>query len=132
MEEYIMTLPTVALRGMTILPGMVAHFDVSRECSIHAVEEAMMGKQEIFLVTQRDTQVEEPQAEDLYQVGMIAKIKQVIKLQTKVIRVLVEGIERAELAKLQSCHLIWWQRSFVFPRQKRLPETFRKECFGRS
>lgn len=91
-------LPTVALRGLTILPGMVAHFDVSREKSIRAVEEAMMGEQEIFLLTQKNPEDEEPLPENLYQIGLVAKIKQVVKLQNNIVRVLVEGIERAEVS----------------------------------
>lgn len=91
-------LPTVALRGLTILPGMVAHFDVSREKSIKAVEEAMMGDQEIFLLTQRNPEDEEPVMENLYSIGLIAQIKQVIKMQNSIVRVLVEGVERAELS----------------------------------
>ncbi len=98
MEELMMKLPAVALRGMTILPGMIAHFDVSREKSIKAVEEAMMGEQRIFLVTQRDAEQEEPGIGDLYKIGIIAEIKQVIKLQNDIIRILVEGKERAELS----------------------------------
>lgn len=97
MEELMMKLPAVALRGMTILPGMIAHFDVSREKSVKAVEEAMMGEQKIFLVTQRDVEQEEPEIGDLYKIGIIAEIKQVIKLQNDIIRILVEGKERAEL-----------------------------------
>lgn len=92
-----MKLPAVALRGMTILPGMIAHFDVSRKKSVKAVEEAMMGEQKIFLVTQRDVEQEEPEIGDLYRIGIIAEIKQVIKLQNDIIRILVEGKERAEL-----------------------------------
>lgn len=91
-------LPTVALRGLTILPGMVAHFDVSREKSIKAIEEAMMGEQELLLLTQRSSEVDEPTPEDLYGIGLIVEIKQVIKLQNNIVRVLVEGIERAEVS----------------------------------
>ncbi|MDE6981088.1 MAG: LON peptidase substrate-binding domain-containing protein, partial [Lachnospiraceae bacterium] len=93
-------MPAVALRGVTLLPGMVAHFDVSRAKSIQAVEEAMIGEQKIFLVTQRDVAVENPSQEDLYHIGMVAEIKQVIKMQNSIIRILVEGKERAELAGL--------------------------------
>ncbi|MEI3229521.1 MAG: endopeptidase La [Lachnospiraceae bacterium] len=82
---------------MTILPGMVAHFDVSRERSIKAVEEAMMGEQNIFLVTQRDVEDDDPQIDDLYHIGILAKIKQVIKMQHGIVRILVEGEKRAEL-----------------------------------
>lgn len=79
MSSIIKQLPTVALRGLTILPGMVAHFDVSREKSIKAVEEAMMDEQEIFLLTQKNPEEEEPTAENLYSIGLVAEIKQVIK-----------------------------------------------------
>ena len=97
MSSIIKQLPTVALRGLTILPGMVAHFDVSREKSIKAVEEAMMDEQEIFLLTQKNPEEEEPTAENLYSIGLVAEIKQVIKRPNDLVRVLVEGIERAEL-----------------------------------
>ena len=97
MGSIIKQLPTVALRGLTILPGMVAHFDVSREKSIKAVEEAMMDEQEIFLLTQKNPEEEEPTAENLYSIGLVAEIKQVIKMPNDLVRVLVEGIERAEL-----------------------------------
>lgn len=97
MSSIIKQLPTVALRGLTILPGMVAHFDVSREKSIKAVEEAMMDEQEIFLLTQKNPEEEEPTAENLYSIGLVAEIKQVIKMPNDLVRVLVEGIERAEL-----------------------------------
>lgn len=94
----IMKMPAVALRGMVILPGMVAHFDVSRAKSIKAVEEAMMDEQKIFLVAQKDVEQENPDIEDLYKIGIIAEVKQVIKLQNNIVRILVEGKERAELS----------------------------------
>ena len=98
MDTMILEMPAVALRGMVILPGMIAHFDISREKSIKAVEQCMMETQKIFLVAQRDVEQENPQLEDLYQIGIIAEVKQVIKLQNNIIRVLVEGDERAELS----------------------------------
>lgn len=91
-------MPAVALRGMVILPGMIAHFDVSREKSIKAVEACMMEEQKIFLVTQKDVEQEDPAQEDLYRIGIIAEVKQVIKLQNNIVRILVEGKERAELS----------------------------------
>lgn len=97
MENNWTTIPAVALRGMTILPGMIAHFDVSREMSLKAVEAAMTGEQKVFLVTQRDVEVENPTKEDLYGVGIIAEVKQVIKLQNHIVRILVEGLSRAVL-----------------------------------
>ena len=102
MSEGYRKVPTVALRGMTILPGMVAHFDVSRNRSIKAVENAMLADQTVFLITQRDVSKEEPEKEDLYAVGVLAVIKQVIKLQNNVVRVLIEGENRAHLLALAS------------------------------
>ncbi len=98
MEAMVKKLPAVALRGMVILPGMIAHFDVSREKSIKAVEACMMEEQKIFLVTQKDVEQEDPAQEDLYRIGIIAEVKQVIKLQNNIVRILVEGKERAELS----------------------------------
>ncbi len=98
MDTMILRMPAVALRGMVILPGMIAHFDISREKSIRAVEESMMGEQKLFLVTQKDVEQEEPAIEDLYKIGVIAEVKQVIKLQNNIVRILVEGKERAELS----------------------------------
>lgn len=97
MEEQIMNMPAVALRGLTILPGMIAHFDISRERSLRAVEEAMEQDQKIYLVTQRNVDSEDPTQEDLYQMGIVADIKQVVRLQNDVVRILVDGISRAAL-----------------------------------
>ena len=101
MKEAYRKIPAVALRGMTILPGMVAHFDVSRSKSIRAVETDMMEDQMVFLVTQKHIEKEEPELEDLYTIGIIVVIKQVIKLQNNVVRVLVEGETRASLISLE-------------------------------
>ena len=97
MIELEMTMPAVALRGMTILPGMIAHFDISRERSVRAVEQAMRTEQEIFLITQKNIDAQTPDIGDLYEIGLIAHIKQVIKLQNDIVRVLVEGYARARL-----------------------------------
>lgn len=98
MDTMILTMPAVALRGMVILPGMVAHFDVSRKKSIKAVEMAMMADQRVFLTAQKDVEVEDPQSDDVYRIGIIAEVKQVIKMQNNIVRILVEGRERAELS----------------------------------
>ena len=102
MENIAMILPAVALRGMTILPGMIAHFDISREISIKAVEEAMRDEERIFLVTQKNVEQNSPGVDDLFKIGVIAEIKQVIKLQNDIVRILVEGHDRAELLKFTS------------------------------
>lgn len=101
MNNLIKTMPAIALRGTTILPDMIVHFDISRRKSKKAVEEAMTQDQKIFLITQKDPQVENPTLADLYRIGTIAVIKQVVKLPKDVLRVLVEGVERAELVELE-------------------------------
>ncbi len=97
MSESRKLIPTVALRGMTIMPDTIIHFDLSRQKSILAVEQAMMQNQTIFLVAQKDMDVKEPGFSDVYHMGTIANIRQVIKLPNNIVRVLVEGIARAEL-----------------------------------
>ena len=100
MEDKKSTMPAVALRGLTILPGMVQHFDISREKSVRAVETAMMGDQKVYLVTQRNPQQEVPTAADLYQMGTVSQIKQIVKMPNGILRVMVEGLERAALLTL--------------------------------
>lgn len=101
MNNLIKVMPAIALRGTTILPDMIVHFDISRPKSVKAVEEAMTQDQKIFLITQKDPQVENPGINDLYKVGTIALVKQVVKLPKDILRVLVEGVERAELVGLE-------------------------------
>lgn len=101
-KDMVLTMPVVALRGMTILPGMIAHFDISRDKSLRAVEESMMDEQRIFLVTQKNVEQANPIKDDLYKIGIIANIKQVIKLQNNIVRILVEGLERAELLEFSN------------------------------
>ena len=102
MERTQLTIPVVALRGLTVLPQMIISFDISRKKSIAAVEKAMVGDQKILLVTQKRTEEMNPQAEDLYQMGTIAMVKQLVKLPGGVIRVMAEGEERAELLSLNA------------------------------
>ena len=101
MTNQNIVLPSIALRGTTILPGMIVHFDVSRERSIKAIEAAMLHDQKIFLVTQKDPEVETPDSSGVYQVGTIAYIKQVVKLPQNLLRVLVEGTGRGLLVKFE-------------------------------
>lgn len=91
----------MALRGTTILPDMIVHFDINRPRSIRSLEEAMQEEQKIFLVTQRDPAVEEPGQADLYEMGCIAQVKQIVKLPKNMMRVLVEGQQRAQLWALK-------------------------------
>ena len=100
MEDKKITMPAVALRGLTVLPGMVQHFDISREKSVRAVETAMIGNQKVYLVTQRHPEQETPAVADLYQMGTISQIKQLVKMPGGIIRVMVEGEKRAALLTL--------------------------------
>ncbi len=93
--------PVVPLRGITILPGTIMHFDLNRFKSIKAVEKAMLKNQMVFVVTQRDSEINEPTYDDLYNMGVVSKIKQVVKLPNNVVRVLVEGINRARLFSIE-------------------------------
>ena len=101
MDNETRSLPMVALRGLTIMPEMVVHFDVSRERSIAAIQQAMVEEQEIFLVAQKSIETENPGQEDVYEIGTVASVKQLIKLSKKVVRVLVEGKNRAVLKKIE-------------------------------
>lgn len=95
MDKDIIVLPLIPLRGITIFPHMVLHFDVGREKSILALEDAMLNDQKIFLVSQKDAKTEEPDEEDIYKVGAVCSIKQLLKLPGDTVRVLVEGESRA-------------------------------------
>ena len=101
MDNETRSLPMVALRGLTIMPEMIVHFDVSRERSIAAIQQAMVEEQEIFLVAQKSIETENPGQDDVYETGTVASVKQLIKLSKKVVRVLVEGKNRAVLKKIE-------------------------------
>lgn len=101
MNDMIKTMPAIALRGTTILPDMIVHFDISREKSVKAVEQAMLQEQKIFLVTQKDPDTEVPGLLDVYKMGTVATIKQVVRLPKKILRILVEGEYRAELLNFE-------------------------------
>lgn len=138
MSEGYRKVPAVALRGMTILPGMVAHFDVSRNRSIKALEHAMVEDQNVFLITQKNVDTEEPQKTDLYTVGVLAEIKQVIKLQNNVVRVLVEGEARAQLIDLASEEYLLAEVLVLEQEEESIPEELQEamlrgiqETFGR-
>ncbi|GKX28114.1 Lon protease [Vallitalea longa] len=99
MEKTMIKIPLLALRGINVLPDMIIHFDVNRKKSVNALEEAMTNQQLIFLVAQKDAKEDEPLTDNLYKIGTISKIKQLIKLPGNIIRVLVEGLERGEINK---------------------------------
>lgn len=102
MENHIITMPVIALRGLTILPGMIIHFDISRAKSIAAVEKAMVSDQKVCLLTQKDINEMNPGMDELYHFGTVALIKQLVKMPGNVVRVMVEGLQRAELFGLES------------------------------
>ncbi len=101
MDNEIKSLPMVPLRGMTVMPGMVVHFDVSRARSIAAVQEAMVEEQKIFLTAQRSIDTEEPGAEDVYEIGTVGTVRQIIKLPKQIVRVLVSGETRGRLQEIE-------------------------------
>ncbi len=101
MEKAEQRIPAVALRGMTILPEMITHFDVSRSRSVKAVEQALKQGQRLFIVTQKSPETENPAREDLFAMGTVAEVKQIVKMPHNILRVLVEGLERAELMSLE-------------------------------
>lgn len=102
MVQKTITMPVIALRGMTVLPKMMLHFDISRPKSAAAVEKAMVGDQKVCLLTQRDSEEDDPDIEGLHSIGTVAVIKQLVKMPGNVIRVMVEGLERAELLALEN------------------------------
>ena len=101
MEENMpVIMPALALRGLTVFPNMLLHFDVGRESSIKALDEAMTSGQTIFLVAQRELAVENPQEGDLYAVGTISNVRQILRLPGDNVRVMVEGVSRGRLCQL--------------------------------
>ncbi|MCD8368762.1 MAG: endopeptidase La [Clostridiales bacterium] len=102
MEDTIRIMPAIALRGLTLLPGMTVGFDISRPKSIAAVEKSMVSDQDVFLVAQRDPDIQDPDLEQLYHVGTISHIKQLVKMPGGIVRVMAEGLARAELIALDS------------------------------
>lgn len=131
MSDIIQHLPAIALRGTTILPDMIVHFDVSREKSMKAIEKAMVQDQKVFLITQRDPETEEPAQEDLYKIGTIAEIKQLVKTKKNMIQVLVEGQERGELLRFEENPLYLEAEIALFEEEQEEPEGNVKEAMLR-
>ncbi len=118
-------IPVIALRGMTILPDMVIHFDVSRKKSINAIESAMNSKNQIvFLTTQHNSDTAEPGADELYKIGTVSKIKQVIKLPSGIVRVLVEGLEKAEIEKMHDENTMFFATVYVVEDEGVYPDDY--------
>ena len=101
MENLKIKLPVVALRGMTVLPEMITHFDVSRGRSVKAVEQSLKQEQRLFIVAQKNPEEDEPDQEKLFAMGTVAEIKQIVKMPHHILRVLVEGLYRGELLSLE-------------------------------
>ena len=103
MEFITKNLPALALRGLTVFPRMNTSFDVERAISVCALERAMETGQEIFLVTQREIGVDLPEEKDLYEIGTISRVTQILRVSERAIRVMMEGVSRARLKRI-------WQR----------------------
>ena len=132
MSELIKSIPLVALRGMTLLPSMIVHFDISRAKSIQAVEKAMLRDQKVFVVTQKNPEVSDPEAKDLYRIGTVVLIKQVIKMPKNIFRVLAEGLERAELTCLSEENGALWAEVMTFsPEQPQDIDAYSQEAMLR-
>ncbi|MFW5672855.1 MAG: endopeptidase La, partial [Acetivibrio ethanolgignens] len=100
MNKETFSIPVIALRGMNVLPGMMLHFDIKREKTVAAIEEAILKDQKVFIVAQKDARLEEPERDDLYDVGTISVVKQLVRLPDNLLRVMTAGIERGTLGEL--------------------------------
>ena len=129
-KKYI--LPMIPLRGLTIFPYMVLHFDIGREKSIRALEEAFMKNQLIFVTTQKEAEIEDPSIDDVYKVGTITKVKQMLKLPGELIRVLVEGISRAEIQQVTRDDEFFEVEVIEKEEQKEIEKTPELEALMRS
>ena len=132
MNSEIKSLPMVALRGMTIMPGMVVHFDVSRERSIAAVQEAMVEGQKIFLTVQRSIDTEDPGVDDVYDIGTVGTVKQIIKLPKQIVRVLVLGETRARLKEIEFSDPYMRAKVEVIRSEQDVPDDANSEAMERS
>ena len=131
MEDEKMTIPVIALRGLTMLPQMTINFDIMRGKSIAAVEKAMLGDQKVFLVTQMEQEDMEPDMADLFQIGVVGFVKQLLKLPGGLIRVTVEGLSRAELLELDTEGEFYSGTVDVLPEAEDDLEPLEKEAMTR-
>ncbi len=130
-QEEWKRLPMLPLRGICALPGMVVHFDVSRELSIKAIEKALAGNQEIFLTMQKDEQTEEPVMEDLYSMGVIGVVRQLVKLPDDLVRILVEVKERSWLEKIEPKEgILYAHVRLIEPPEDDLKDSMREAMIG--
>ena len=124
-------MPALALRGLTIFPNMLLHFDVGRKSSIKALDEAMTSGQPIFLVSQRDLAVEEPKGEDLYNIGTVSNVRQILRLPGDNVRVMVEGTCRGRLLELTQTEPHLAARVEEIPEEKQFRRSARTEALIR-
>lgn len=135
MKKKSYNLPFIALRGINVVPGMVINFDVSRRKSVRAIEEVMSNpeeEQKIFVVAQRDMLVSEPRLKDMYDIGTIAAVKQVIKLPNSIIRVAVEGEQRAKIGELMERGDILYARADVIEEDDAVPPKLVEKAMCRN
>ena len=118
MSELIKNIPVVALRGMTILPSMITHFDISREKSVKAVEAAMLRDQRLVVLTQKSPETQDPGMKDLYKIGTLVTVKQIMKLPQNIFRVLAEGLERVEVMDLVADAATFSEEELALPDEK--------------
>ena len=128
MEESIMTMAVIALRGLTILPTETKHFDISRKKSVAALQQAMVTDQKLFLVTQKSPDVSDPAREDLWETGTIAEIRQLIKLPGNILRVMVEAKEAARLLELESTEALLTGQIQRLPFHRDIGDGFGREA----
>lgn len=124
-------MPTLALRGLTVFPNMMLHFDVARAASIRALDEAMTGGTPIFLVTQKDLMVEEPKQKDLYTVGTISSVRQILRLPGDNVRVMVDGVSRGRLVELTQTEPCLFADVEEIPNPEHTPNTPKSEALVR-
>lgn len=133
MEKKMRQLPMVALRGLVVMPGTAMSFDLSRKKSIEAVQRAMEGEQKIFLSAQKSIEIEDPTQEDLYQIGTIATVRQIVKLPKQIVRVMVSGEQRGILQKLESEEPFLLAEVEEVPEDSfEIPEEWNEEAMTRS
>ena len=132
MEPVTKNLPVIAMRGLNVFPRMNTSFDLERPISVHALERAMENGEEIFLVTQREIGVEQPEEKDLYEIGTVARVTQILRVSDRVLRVMMEGACRARLKRLCSASRFCRRRSSSsMSRPPRAIASGRRRCCAR-
>ena len=131
-ENTITTMPALALRGLTVFPNMLLHFDVSRESSVHALDKAMSENSSVFLVSQRNLSVEEPGEKDLFSIGTICTIRQLLRMPGDNVRVMVEGVSRGRLLELSAADACLTAQVETLPASQPVRQTARTEALVRT